>query len=46
MAATIEDAAGDKRGEMQQITAGGMLDLSKQALAHTADLTPGEASEL
>jgi hypothetical protein len=46
MAATIEDAAGDKRGEMQQITAGGMLDLSKQALAHTAALTPGEASEL
>jgi hypothetical protein len=30
----------------QAITAGGMLDLSKQALAHTAHLTPGEASEL
>ena len=30
----------------QAITAGGMLDLSKQALAHTAELTPAAASDL
>ena len=30
----------------QAITAGGMLDLSRNALAHTEDLTPAEASDL
>jgi hypothetical protein len=30
----------------QAITAGGVLDLSKQALAHTAELTPAGASDL
>ena len=30
----------------QAITAGGMLDLSKAALAHTAALTPPDASDL
>ncbi len=30
----------------QAITAGGMLDLSRQALAHTAALTPPDASDL